>query len=247
MAYSRCISALMKRFVLALVLGALSMSSNATTYLITGGNWDNSQEWSTEADGNTHTTYDNGVVSPPAVFGGAEDIVFRIPLLPATMTGTYSGTLITDDFNIVIGGMLNVTGNIGYEFQVANNSWWYSEYVNLTIDFNTNIASVSTFNCYETIVAVVTCATLIENSEPQPGVYWDPIAGNEGIAGAARAAATFDGTTLEIFHEDFAGSSSTVDFLNTLTLEAQVVPIPAAAWLFGSALGLLGWLRRKSA
>lgn len=26
---------------------------------------------------------------------------------------------------------------------------------------------------------------------------------------------------------------------------ASVIPIPAAVWLFGSALGLLGWLRRK--
>ena len=25
------------------------------------------------------------------------------------------------------------------------------------------------------------------------------------------------------------------------------IPIPATAWLFGSALGLLGWLRRKAA
>ena len=28
-------------------------------------------------------------------------------------------------------------------------------------------------------------------------------------------------------------------------LSYSVVPIPAAVWLFGSSLGLLGWLRRK--
>lgn len=29
--------------------------------------------------------------------------------------------------------------------------------------------------------------------------------------------------------------------------DIAIVPIPAAAWMFGSALGLLGWMRRKSA
>jgi hypothetical protein len=30
-------------------------------------------------------------------------------------------------------------------------------------------------------------------------------------------------------------------------MSGQVVPVPAAAWLFASALGLLGWIRRKKA
>ncbi len=32
-----------------------------------------------------------------------------------------------------------------------------------------------------------------------------------------------------------------------LTFSVAPVPVPAAAWLFGSALGLLGWMRRKIA
>jgi hypothetical protein len=33
---------------------------------------------------------------------------------------------------------------------------------------------------------------------------------------------------------------------DTASIEVTAVPIPATAWLFGSALGLLGWMRRKS-
>ena len=36
----------------------------------------------------------------------------------------------------------------------------------------------------------------------------------------------------------------TVWFEGTVTGVAAV-PIPATAWLFGSALGILGWIRRK--
>ena len=34
--------------------------------------------------------------------------------------------------------------------------------------------------------------------------------------------------------------------IDSAAIEVNVVPIPAAVWMFGSALGLLGWMRRKA-
>ena len=34
--------------------------------------------------------------------------------------------------------------------------------------------------------------------------------------------------------------------VDNVTIDTAVIPVPAAVWLFGSALGLLGWIRRKS-
>jgi hypothetical protein len=42
-----------------------------------------------------------------------------------------------------------------------------------------------------------------------------------------------------------AASTGSVIGYDNIVLSA--VPIPAAVWLFGSGLGLLGWLRRKPA
>ena len=37
------------------------------------------------------------------------------------------------------------------------------------------------------------------------------------------------------------------DIATFATFTPEVIPVPAAVWLFGSALGLLGWMRRKKA
>lgn len=45
----------------------------------------------------------------------------------------------------------------------------------------------------------------------------------------------------------FAGSSSSSLFaLDNVAVASTVVPVPAAVWLLGSALGLLGWARRRT-
>ena len=33
--------------------------------------------------------------------------------------------------------------------------------------------------------------------------------------------------------------------IDNVTIDTQVVPVPAAVWLFGSAIGLLGWMRKR--
>ena len=54
------------------------------------------------------------------------------------------------------------------------------------------------------------------------------------------------------FDFDFSGVATSIKNTNSGVVfavrpgDVGVVPIPATAWLFGSALGLLGWMRRKS-
>lgn len=67
-----------------------------------------------------------------------------------------------------------------------------------------------------------------------PGITWD-LSGFTGNPGdVIKAYTTADSLT----------GNSAAGISATYTL--SIVPVPAAAWLFGSALGLLGWNRRKS-
>jgi hypothetical protein len=52
--------------------------------------------------------------------------------------------------------------------------------------------------------------------------------------------ADWDGTTLFVSNYDFDTGGYNMTFV-------EAVPIPAAAWLFSSALGLLSWIRHKRA
>jgi len=76
------------------------------------------------------------------------------------------------------------------------------------------------------------------------------VGGDDVIAGPQQqgsdyfgAASSWDGTTLIINSADWVGDPGAAGIQMEFT---AAIPVPAAVWLFGSALGLLGWARRRA-
>lgn len=67
------------------------------------------------------------------------------------------------------------------------------------------------------------------------------------IAGATQGS-TFNNVLTLDFTGDYTSSatSSTSSVIGTFLVQSTVVSLPAAAWLFGSALVGLGFLRKRS-
>lgn len=88
----------------------------------------------------------------------------------------------------------------------------------------------------------------LEESDTTPTIF-DVTVGSDGLnttqVVVAPAFSRGEGIySVLIGNGTFAtNNSGPIDY--TMTFETTVVPIPAAAWLFGSALGLLGWVKRK--
>ncbi len=73
--------------------------------------------------------------------------------------------------------------------------------------------------------------------------YFVPYATGGGNVDAAQG--TFVADTTWFLSTD-ASLDADTDIIEYARFSAAVVPIPAAVWLFGSALGILGWVRRRT-
>lgn len=139
--------------------------------------------------------------------------------------------------------------NIIKQANLAPGAWTQGQEINISFDYrgSAQAGGVLFAELFSEIAGGGTSSSVILGGAPlfpngDPTV-WTSIA-FVGFAGPD----TSGGITLQLNAACGADANCVSDyFIDNVSIMADVavVPVPAAVWLFGSALGLLGWMRRK--
>ena len=157
----------------------------------------------------------------------------------------------TDELSFTIGGSLDADttgvspGYLAIKNDYSNNFGVHTEFID---DASTPTVTLNTI----LIGGIAPSDIFVRHDQPwgwadfihiaNPFGIGDIITAGTVVSGSLTVSAVggFDPTdfsTLELV--------SGFDFFNLSRFEAAAVPIPASAWLFGSALTFLGWMRRR--
>jgi hypothetical protein len=185
-----------------------------------------------------------------------QDTVREFP--QGQLTAEDGGSTATWSYDTVTGV---VTGTGSYEalYRIGGPTGFQTLFTHQIEDLSiggASVASGTSFGCIEgtfgPLVGASTCgnynfgANFLNESTISygPGTAFSRTIGGDDIALGVPEnlglyggmISSFDGTTLTVSNSIPLTSGQTMTF---------VTPIPAAAWLFGSALGALGWARRR--
>lgn len=174
-------------------------------------------------------------------------------LTNASAQGTTSFILSGDTtFTSDAGGNMTGNGTFSALAQITPTTQLFThDFTGMTIS-NTGDpgapVGASAFDCVEGNFGAIVGASLCGNYSFGDDGIDDGGAGDDVVLGAPQSIDDYD----PLFFAGWNDINKTLWMTNVdaegfgYTLELQQVPVPAAAWLFGSALGLLGWMRRKS-
>lgn len=263
----------MNRLLIGAALVLASGAASAAVFTIDSGSWAQSTTWNNNADTSVNDSliYNGGDDVPPILIAGAPNPAFgwsNDDLTPRddlqAFTGSIGGSIETDGDGNVIGGTLVVTGTIGDQVNVGGNSWWLRIWEDVSIDLGTGTSTVGDVDCARSAFSPAPCFPAVLGGQPTafdllggaitPGACLLPGGSNNadpdcGPDGDAQPLAVFDADAglLQLFQEGRnLDNPNGTDLLYEFSVETTLIPVPAAAWLFGSALGLLGWVRRRA-
>ncbi len=224
----------MNKILLALALFAVSWSANAVTLVLVSHQ--------TTAQGGVASLYTHG----ETITGGASTAIWNWDGVILSSTGLYSATSAIHPGSTILSDQIT----------------------DLNIDTSTSSAGgTAAYACLEgTFLAGVSnngCGGYAwgTNGIDESSVSYGPglaasrtLGGDDTPAGVLRTIAAFDyglegvtGTGLALGDAVYIGTGIALGSTGGERMTFTVVPVPAAAWLFGSALGLLGWMRRRAA
>ena len=231
----------MKKVIFAIALFAVSWAANAVQVALVSHN-------QTSSSGTISTLLNDGSQINNAAG-------------PSTAVFSWDGTTLTST------GLYTAVSSIGSS--PTSGSVLGDNVTNLTIDTSTSTASAAGYFCTEgnflSTVGASGCGgyNLGTNFADESTTIWGPgtavsqtLGGDDTASGTVRTIAaydfqlmSYDGTTLVIGNGIAVGSHGgpSGSGAGGEAMTFQVVPVPAAVWLFGSALGLLGWVRRRVA
>ena len=177
----------------------------------------------------------------------------------STAVWDWDGTTLTSS------GLYSQVGSIGSSPNSA--TILNDQITDLSINTATQTASATAYSCVEgTFLSTVGASgcgghNLGANFTNETTTVWGPgtavsqtLGGDDVLTGGGpRDISAYDfqltswnGTTLVIGNGIAVGSTSATQGNGEAMIFQTAVPVPAAAWLFGSALAFLGWARRRS-
>jgi hypothetical protein len=138
--------------------------------------------------------------------------------------------------------------DVSWVFSGGGNAYTIAFDATTTLAAGTSL-SMSNNSCVQTLGAVCT-STNVRSGMAGPNFYTGIASDNLTTCtnDRCRVDVSLSGSTLSVVIKRALSESATSTAYQSYTMAfTQVVPVPAAVWLFGSALGLMGLARRKAA
>ena len=188
----------------------------------------------------------------------------------AGTAGNISSSTATFQYDDVTGLITQTGGTFNNRVTTAPTSTLYRTSITGLVMGAAGAASATTFLCQEGNFGGNVGASICGNYSfagnflNESTVSWGPgtaasrtIGGDDIASGPQQTIASLNGmvttswvgTTLVLTNKTCTGSCTTYPAGTAYNNGQQwlfAVPVPAAAWLFGSALGVMGWVRRKT-